>query len=163
MRKKQTKPRHRRGAVTVESAIVYPVMFLLLFGVIVGGLGVFRFQETALQARDAARYASVRGGRYHKETGNPSPTAAQIRQDVVLPLAGGMDPAGVAVKVEWIDETTGAAYDWDKSAKWPTGMTATGVAVTNRVRVTVTYQWCPELYIAGPLTLKSVSEIPMAY
>ena len=42
--------RRRRAATTVEAAFVYPVMFFLLFGLIVGGLGVFRYQTVACQA-----------------------------------------------------------------------------------------------------------------
>ena len=39
-----TRRYRRRGAVAVEAAVVYPVLFLLLLGVIVGGMGVFRYQ-----------------------------------------------------------------------------------------------------------------------
>jgi Flp pilus assembly protein TadG len=153
----------RRGAVLVESAVVYPLLFLLLFGLIVGGLGVFRYQQVACQAREAARYACVHGAGWQKETRQACPTAAQLRQDVVLPLAAGMDPAKLTVQVEWIDEITGAAADWDQAGKWPTGTTQDGDRVTNRVRVTVTYAWWPEAFLAGPINLKSVSEVPMAF
>jgi Flp pilus assembly protein TadG len=153
----------RRGAVLVESAIVYPVLVLLLLGLIVGGLGVFRYQQVACQARDAARWASVRGGRFHKQTQQPSPTADAIRQNAVLPLAAGMNPSNLTVQVQWIDESTGAASDWDQASKWPTSTTATGTVVTNKVRVTVTYQWSPEFFFAGPINLSSVSEVPMSY
>ena len=37
------------------------------------------------------------------------------------------------------------------------------VRVANRVRVTVTYQWYPGLFLTGPVTLRSVCEIPMSY
>ena len=153
----------RRGAVTVESAIVYPVLFLLLFGLIVGGLGVFRFQQVAWQAREAARYASVHGATWRQESGQLCPTAAQIRQDVVVPLAAGMDAGALAVQVDFIDETTGDVAPWDGANKWPTGMSPAGAPVTNRVRVTVVYQWLPEAFLAGPINLRSVSEVPMSY
>jgi len=159
----RTRPGRRRGAVLVESAIVYPLLFLLLFGLIVGGLGVFRYQQVACQAREAARYACVHGAQWQKETHQTCPTAAQVREDVVVPLAAGMDPAKLTVKVEWIDEITGAAADWDEASKWPTGTTQAGDRVTNRVRVTVTYAWWPEVFLAGPINLKSVSEVPMAF
>ena len=153
----------RRGAVILESAIVYPVFFLLLFGLIVGGLGVFRYQQVTCQAREATRWACVRGGRYHKETGQPCPGADAIRQAAVLPLTAGMDVSQLTVQVVWIDESTGTAYDWDQSAKWPTSTTQAGQVVSNHVQVTVTYQWLPEVFLAGPINLKSVSEIPMQY
>jgi Flp pilus assembly protein TadG len=159
----RSRPVRRRGAVLVESAVVYPLLFLLLFGLIVGGLGVFRYQQVACQAREAARYACVHGAQWQKETGQPCPTAAQIRQDVVLPLAAGMDAAKLTVQLEWIDETTGTAAAWDHASKWPTSTTQDGQRVANRVRVTVTYAWWPEAFLAGPINLKSVSEVPTAF
>src|SRR5437588_12905089 len=102
----------RRGALLVESAVIYPALFFLLFGLIVGGLGIFRHQQVACQAREATRWASVRGARYQKETGQPSPTQDQILQNVVLPLSASMDPQKLAIQVEWIDATTGGAVPW---------------------------------------------------
>jgi Flp pilus assembly protein TadG len=153
----------RRGALLVESAIIYPALFLLLFGLIVGGLGIFRHQQVACQAREATRWASVRGARYAKETGQPSPTQDQILQNVVTPLSASMDPTKLGIRVEWIDATSGAAIPWDQASKAPTGKTQSGDRVSNRVRATITYQWWPEVFLTGPINLKSVSEFPMAY
>jgi Flp pilus assembly protein TadG len=153
----------RRGAVILESAVVYPLLFLLLLGLIVGGLGVFRYQQVACQAREATRFASVHGGRWQKDTGGTSPTQDQILQQVVLPLAAGMDPNKLSLQVQWIDETKGATVSWNQAGKWPTGMSPAGNSVTNRVRATVTYQWWPEVFLTGPINLRSVSEVPMAY
>jgi Flp pilus assembly protein TadG len=153
----------RRGAVAVESAIVYPVLFLLLFGMIVGGLGVFRYQQVACQAREAARYACVHGASYQKETKQPSPTADQVRQQVVLPLAAGMDPSQLTVQLDWVDEVNSVVTPWDQASRAPMGTASQGQPVTNRVRATVTYQWFPELFLVGPINLRSVSELPMAY
>ena len=155
--------RRRRGAVAVESAVVYSVMFLLLLGIIIGGMGVFRYQLVAGMAREAARYASVRGGDWYRETNQPSPTQAQIAADLVAPMAAGMDPAKLTVRVQWVNGVTGEVLDWDESSKAPTTPNATGDDVANRVRVTVTYRWNPELYFGGPTDLESTSECPMAY
>ena len=57
----------RTGASVVEGAFVYPITFLLLLAIMVGGLGIFRFQEVAHLAREAARYASTHGGQYQAE------------------------------------------------------------------------------------------------
>jgi Flp pilus assembly protein TadG len=153
----------RRGALVVESAVVYPLPLLLLFGLVVGGLGVFRYQQVACQAREAARFACVRGTGWQKETGTALPTKDEILRQAVLPLAAGMDPDKLTLQVEWVDGITGAASDWDSASKAPAGTTPSGDPVTNRVRVTVSYQWTPELFLAGPLNLKSVSELPMAF
>jgi len=37
----------RQGATTVEFAVVAPATFILLLGIVVGGMGVFRYQEVA--------------------------------------------------------------------------------------------------------------------
>jgi Flp pilus assembly protein TadG len=153
----------RRGAVLLESAIVYPLMFMLLFGLIVGGVGVFRYQQVACQAREAARWACVRGANWQRATGNMAPTAAQISQAAVLPLAAGMDPTKLSVDVNWIDMVQGTSTPWDSASKEPSGLNNNGNPVTNRVRVTVTYRWSPQIFLLGSLMLKSVSEMPLAF
>lgn len=153
----------RRAAVAVEAAVVYPVMLLLLVGLIVVGLGVFRYQLVACQAREAARWASVRGSEWAKETSQKSPTRQQILEKAVLPLAKGMDPEHLSIKVEWINPVTGEAVDWDKASKTPTSKNDDYVKVSNHVRVTVSYQWIPGIFSISPFYLKSVSEIPMSF
>ena len=90
--------RGRHGAVLVEGAIVYPVFLMLIFMLIIGGMGVFRYQQVACLAREAARYAAVHGSGWHKETGQTCPTSSAI-QNAVLPLAVGMDPNNLAMQV----------------------------------------------------------------
>src|SRR5262249_30252172 len=121
------------------------------------------YQQVACMAREAARYACVRGNRRLLETGQVPPTASTIQQQAVTPPALGLDSSKLTVQVQWGDEVTGTVSNWDTAVKWPTTTTTSGQVVTNRVRVTVTYQWWPELFLAGPVNLKSVSEVPMAY
>lgn len=62
MRLTEVKHRPRagsRGQALVEFALVFPLFMLVLFGIIIIGLGVFFQQEIASAARDAARYAAV--------------------------------------------------------------------------------------------------------
>src|SRR3954454_1474362 len=112
----RSRPR-RTGATAVETAVVLLVLFVLVFGILVGGVGVFRHQQVAGLAREGARWASVRGGQYYKETGQAPPTKQQIADAAVRPLAVGMDPAAVAVQVEWVDKGTNTATDWDAAPK----------------------------------------------
>src|SRR5262249_60834720 len=44
----------RRGVVTVEAALVFPIVILLLLGLIVGAMGIFRYQQVAWLAREGA-------------------------------------------------------------------------------------------------------------
>src|SRR5258708_5275330 len=54
----------RRGVSLVEAAIVLPIVFFLIIGLFVGGMGIYRYQEVAHLAREGARYASTHGGQY---------------------------------------------------------------------------------------------------
>lgn len=151
----------RRGAVAVETALVIPVLLLLMIGLIVGGFGVFRFQQVACLAREGARWSSVRGGDYQKGANANPPTRQEIIDAAVRPLAVGMDPEKLDVRVEWIDRATGAAHDWDAATKDVRSITAAGEYVSNTVRVTVSYQWSPGVLWA-PVTVQSACEMLMS-
>jgi Flp pilus assembly protein TadG len=155
--------RRRRGATTVEAAIAFSVLFVCLFGLIIGGLGVFRYFQVDFLSRETARWLSVHGKNYATDTKNPSPTEQQTINQVTLPLAAGMSTKMLTVQIDWIDRRSGTATDWDSSTKSITSTTASGVSVTDHVRVTVSYQWFPEAYLAGPYYLRSVTEVPMSY
>jgi hypothetical protein len=142
---------------------VYSALFFLLLALIDGGMGVFHYQQVACQAREAARWASVRGSGWQAETGQTSPTQGSILTNVVAPLEIGMTSAQVKLQVDWIDGSSGQATSWDSSTKAPTSTTSGGNVVTNRVRATVSYAWTPSFFRVGPFTLKSVSEIPMSF
>lgn len=153
----------RRAAVTVETAIMLPVLLIMLLGILVGGMGVFRYQQIASLSREAARHAAVRGASWQLETGRTSPTGDQILNDVVRSRAVSMDPGKLALTIEWIDGVTGAVVAWDDSSKAPRSITAAGEPVANRLRVTVTYRWMPEWFLTGPITMQSVSEVPTSF
>jgi Flp pilus assembly protein TadG len=152
----------RRAAVTVEAAVVLPVLLFLILFLIVGGMGVFYYQQVACQAREAARWACVRGGDYQKDTNQESPTQAQIFQQAVLPMAVSMDTSQLSLQVQWIDRGSNTVQPWDGAAKDVKSITPLGEYVTNSVRTTVTYNWSPGLF-TGPVTLTSVCELPMSY
>ncbi len=153
----------RRGALILECAIVYPLMLTLLLGFVLCGMAVFRSQQVTCQAREAARWACVRGADYHADTNLPSPTRQQIYQTVVLPLAVGMATENLNLTVQWVDQSTGTAYDWDGALKYVKSVTPQGEYVTNTIRVTVTYQVSENAFWQSPLSMSSTSEIPMAY
>lgn len=154
--------RRRRGALAVEGALVYGALFCLLYGLIAGGIGVFRYQQVACLAREAARYAAVHGADWQAETGRAC-ARKDVLTDAVLPLTAGMAPDALALDLQWVNGTGATASDWDGVAHPPTATTASGSPVANRVRATVRYQWAPRWLLAGPLTLSSTSELPMSY
>src|SRR6516162_6873338 len=81
----------RIGATVVECAFVYPVAFLLILGLLVGAAGIFRYSQLASMTREAARYASVHGGQYAQEMNVTAPAPADIYNNVILPMAEGLD------------------------------------------------------------------------
>src|SRR5439155_8291070 len=82
-----------RGTTTIEFAITCPIAFFVIFAIIVGGLGIFRYQQVAAAAREGARWASVHGGQYAQETKNPAATPSDIYTNAILPAANALDPS----------------------------------------------------------------------
>lgn len=144
---------HRRAATVVEFAIIAPATFLLLLGLLIGGLGVFRYQQVAHLARDASRYAAVHGTDYAQETGNPAATPTTIYNQVIAPNATGLDLSKLTYSVAW---------DTNNSPTHTTTVSGQTVTVTNTVTVTVTYQWIPEAFLGG-INLSSTSASVMFY
>jgi Flp pilus assembly protein TadG len=130
----------RRGTHALECAVVFPLVFLLLFGLIVGALGVFRYQEVASLAREGSRYAAVHGQKYEMMTGRPAATAADVFNNAISPRAVILTPSQLSSTVTWNPDN------------------GQGSAVT----VTVAYQWVPEAYLGG-LTLSSTSTTLISY
>jgi Flp pilus assembly protein TadG len=137
----------------VESALVFPILFLMMFGIVIAGMGVFRYQEMASLARRAARYASVHGTQYARETGNPAATPDAIYQNAIKPYAFSLDLSRLTYSV---------SYNTDNSPSTPTIKNGNVVSVGNTVTVTIRYAWVPEALLGG-MTLTSTSVLPMSY
>jgi Flp pilus assembly protein TadG len=142
-------PNRRSAATAVEMAFIAPVFLLLIFALVIGGLGMFRYNQVAHLAREATRYASVRGMDYQRATGKPAATQTTIYQDAVRPNALTLDPNALTCTVTW-----------DRS-NYPRYVAADRTVHRNYVTVTVTYQWVPELPLIGAITLTSTSTLPV--
>ena len=98
--------RRRRGAVVVEFAVVTPVFLLFVFGLLIGGLGVARYQEVAYLARSGARYASTHGATYQREgiaeqTGVPTVDGADDLSNYLAKQAVLLDANHMQVSTSW--------------------------------------------------------------
>jgi Flp pilus assembly protein TadG len=143
---------HRRRAATlVESAIALPVTFLLILGLVIGGLGIFRYQEVASLAREGARWAAVHGRDDCEENSQPLTTGQNVYDNAIKPKAVILDPTKLTYSVAW-----------DHAGQRPTYLDAANQPKKNNVRVTVTYQWVPEAFLGG-IALSSTSVMPMSY
>jgi Flp pilus assembly protein TadG len=141
----------RPGRSLAELALVYPVLAMLVLGVVIVAMGVFRYQQVASVARAGARWASVHGGQYASETGNAKATAATVYSNAIQPMAAGLDLSQLSYTVTWTD-----------SSEIPTYNNSSGNVTINQVTVTVTYNWVPVAYL-GTVTLKSTSVMAMQY
>jgi len=167
--------RCRRGTTMVECAIVYPVTFLLILGLIIGALGIFRYQQTAHLAREGARFASVHGGQYAQDNAAaisagtlPNVDESYLTNQVIKARAVSLDPTRLSVQVNM--NTTNGSFDWNNTGatygRRPYSTVVQGttvVGVQNTVSVSVTYSWLPETYLVGPINLQSTAVMPMSY
>lgn len=159
----------RKGATILEFAVIAPATFLVLLGLIVGGLGVFRYQEVAHLAREATRYASTHGGQYIRD-GLPASTgvsAISSDSDIQAYLASktvGLDPAKLTVTITWSSPNTINPRNMPSYVDTDTSLVPPGQKVVqNYVTVTVTYDWMPEVFVVGPVRLTSSSTVAMSY
>jgi Flp pilus assembly protein TadG len=141
----------RSGFVATESVVVLPTLIFLILATVVGGYGVFRYQQLSMLAREGARYASVHGGQYQLETGYPAATAQDIYNNAIVPLAT-LDLSQLTYSVSW--NADNMPYSVKGDYETPTN---------NTVTVTVYYNWFPELYLIGPIKMSSTSTMPMSY
>jgi hypothetical protein len=150
-------PSFRRAATLVETGLVYAIVMMLTLGVVIVALGVFRYQQVAALAREGARWASVHGGQYAKETGNTMASASSVNTAIQSsPGMGGLDPNLLNQSGD------GYSVTWDDSGEMPIYVSS-GSVVDNHVHVTVTYQWTPPLYVTGPIVLRSTSVMTVQY
>jgi len=147
-------PQRRCGATVVECAVVYPVFFLLVLGMLVGAAGIFRYSQLASLTREAARYASVHGGQYAQEMNVTAPAPADIYNNVILQMAAGFDTSQLSYSITY--DTSNMPYHTTLDAS------KNVIPIQNTVKVTLTYRWVPEAYLGG-VTLSSTSVMPMSY
>jgi Flp pilus assembly protein TadG len=143
----------RVAATTVEFAVASSATFLILLGLIIGGLGIFRYQQVARVARDAARWASVHGTQYALDTQNPAATAVDVYNQVIVPNATGLDLSHLTYSVTW--NTSNSPYHTST-------LNGQTVKVANTVTVNITYNWVPEAFLGG-ISLTSTSVSVMSY
>ena len=137
----KTNRRRRRGTAILEQAIVLPMMILLFMGSFISGLGVFRYQQISMLAREGTRWAAVHGPTYQIE--NPTIaaiTSTDVYNNAVAPKMVGLNAAQLTCTLT------------------PTPMASTAKTAI----VKVTYHWVPES-LFSPITFSSTSTMPITY
>ena len=149
----------RSGATLVESAFVYPVVFLVMLGIVLVGIAVFRYQQVAHAAREGARWAAVRGATFSRENpALPPGTAANVFTYGVQPHASAMGLKPSDVTVVWTNnnEQTSSVVVVDPV----TGKSKIATKI-NTVAVTVRYSWNTGLF--GTIPVSSTAIMPINY
>jgi Flp pilus assembly protein TadG len=147
------RPRSRRtGTVLVESAFVYPVLFLLLMIVVLGAVAAFRYQLVAHMAREGSRWAACHGQQYALENGTTAATAQDVYTNAIAPQAGGIRSRDLTYSVTW---------DTDKKQYHTAISNGKVVNVANTVTVTVSSEF--DTVVFGRLTVSSTSVSTIFY
>lgn len=152
----------RAGTILAESAMIYPVLFLVVLAVILLGIGVFRYQQVSHISREASRWASVHGGQYALENNTTAATPQDVYDKAIKPYAAGMQIEGITYSVTWNTDAQGNP-DKDPTRVVQVYDPATGlnkdVQRYNTVTVTVTYTWNTGLFGTIPVSCTSVNTI----
>jgi Flp pilus assembly protein TadG len=143
----------------VETAVVLSLLSTLTLGLIVGGLGVYRYSQVAALAREGARYAAVRGPLYAFEhPGASAVTANSIYTNAINPTAIGLPSSQLNYTVQ-VGSQSGSFTDWDTTMAADPEYNPN----TKTVSVKVTYNWVPEVPYFPGVTLASTSTMPISY
>lgn len=159
----------RRGATAVEFAIVGTLTFFLIFALVVGAMGIFRYQEVAHLAREGSRFAATHGGKYQldgiaTQTSVPAIFASSDMRAYLLPRSVALDASKLQVTVAWSPPLGATPTNMPTYVNTDPNLLPPGQkTIRNYVTVTVSYQWTPEMYLIGPITLTSTSIVPMSY
>jgi Flp pilus assembly protein TadG len=125
----------------LEAALVFPIVFFLLIGLVIGAMGIFSYQQVSNLACEGARYASVRGSAYAAATGNAAATQQDVVSNAITPMIVALIPSKLTTMVSWSPDNTPGST----------------------VIVTVSYQWFPALYLTDPIVLQSTAEMTVTY
>jgi Flp pilus assembly protein TadG len=135
------RPRRVFGQALAEFALVAPIFFLMLFGIIDFGRYVYYVQVLNNAAREGARYAIVHGDLGVPSTGPPDDSSgAAVKSTVRNYLVGVIDAGALTI-----------------NATWPAGTNLRG----NLVTVQVDYQFRSVIPIVPipPLTVRGESTL----
>lgn len=154
-------PMLRRGVVSTEFAFVAPILFMILLGILLGAIAIFRYQEMAWLAREGARYASTRNRQWATDASTTSGstktslTEAELR--TYLQSRVFLIPAD--------DLTVTAVWQESSSPQKVSFVEGITTVADNTVTVTVgyTFQLSVPLMTDQTITVSSTATSPLGY
>jgi Flp pilus assembly protein TadG len=118
--------REEAGSELIEFAICAPLLFAFIFGIIFFSMAVYANQFVANAAKDAARFAAVRGSTWNgaicsaTSSYDCTATSSDVTNFVVGALPPGLSSANLSVSTSWPGKTTtGDACDTLNGANSP--------------------------------------------
>ena len=124
------------GSAVVGFAIVAPILFMLLFGVMDFGRALYTYHFVGYAAREGTRWAIVRGSGCSGCTAG----ASDVQTYVKGLATGGIDPTRITV-----------------TTTWPNGDNKAGSPV--RVQVQYGFQFLVPFMPSSGITMKSTSQM----
>lgn len=100
-RSRRRRTERRRGQALAEFALVAPVFFLLLFGIIEAGRFIFYYETLNNATREGARYAIVNGENSFSPTGPPHQPSGDAVIARVRATAFGIPGGSILVTPTW--------------------------------------------------------------
>jgi Flp pilus assembly protein TadG len=144
--------RGERGSNLVEQSILLVFLLTLLFAIIDFGRALYTYHFVSSTAREASRWASVRGSTCQTSImGVCRPTSNDLKTEFATNLSSmGMDPSKITFVRTWV-VPTGAA------TTCAAGSDAPGCAV--KVSVTYSYKFFFPFLQTAPVNMTSQSEM----
>lgn len=104
------------GQTMVELALVFPLFVMVLFGIIILGIGIFYQQQVTNAAREAARWAAV-----HSATAD-CPTTGSLHPSSIDPESGFSGAYAAVEPMTYIPDLSATCYDdWQPMRAWASG------------------------------------------
>ena len=150
--------REETGSSLVEYALVFLLMMTIMLGMVDFSRGIYAYHFISNQARDATRYASVRGSTCsgdssctaaNSASGTAGPASVTDIQDFVKQVPSGIDPSKLTTTVDWPIQ----------SASPPVCATTQNYpGCTVRVKVSYVFNFSSTFVSKSSLTLTTTSE-----
>jgi Flp pilus assembly protein TadG len=140
--------RRERGSSLVEQALILTFLLSMLFAIIDFGRAMYTYHFVSNAAREASRWASVRGITTSLPGGAASP--ASVRALVKDVTGMGLDPAKITVDTSWVPPPNNSPA-CTQNIKNP------GCVV--QVSVTYSYKFFFPFLPTSPITMQSTSQM----
>jgi Flp pilus assembly protein TadG len=94
--------RKQRGSTMVETALMLSVLLVMMFGIIGFGHALYTYHFVSNAAREATRWASVRGHTCTALSGGCPASTSDVQTYVSNVSGMGLDPAKITATTTWI-------------------------------------------------------------